>query len=62
MTLCRIVFGAALVALAGCGHPSPEPEEVTTTVTDGDEQAWSEPGDPPIDEPHLDGEDDDSLE
>ena len=55
----------ALGAGAGCGSPVPGPDEVTTPVTEGDEEAWSRPGDPapPGDdarEPGADDEDDDA--
>lgn len=35
-----------LAALDACGTPAPGPDEVTTTVTEGDEEAWSAPDDP----------------
>lgn len=55
-----------LVALGACGSSTPGPEEVTTRVTDGDEEAWSSPDDPapardedaPQDEDALDLEED----
>lgn len=52
MNLDRIVAALLplLLALAACGRPAPAPEEVTATVTEGDEEAWSEPGDPPAEE------------
>jgi hypothetical protein len=35
-----------LLALGACGSSAPGPDEVTTTVTEGDEEAWSAPDDP----------------
>lgn len=57
-----LVLGAG----AGCGSPVPGPDEVTTPVTQGDEEAWSRPGDPapPGDDARepADGEDDDDAD
>jgi len=43
-----LVFGLFLGALGpfGCGSTVEGPDEVTTTVTEGDEEAWSAPDDP----------------
>jgi predicted small lipoprotein YifL len=49
-------FLPLFLALTACGRPGPAPEEVTTTVTEGDEEAWSEPGDPPADEEGEEGD------
>ena len=42
--LCRTAL--LLVALGACGPSVPGPDEVTTSVTEGDEEAWSSPDDP----------------
>lgn len=53
-----------LSALGACGTSVPGPDEVTTTVTEGDEEAWSDPNDPaaegdePSDEAEATADDD----
>ncbi|MBI2895177.1 MAG: hypothetical protein HYY06_16605 [Deltaproteobacteria bacterium] len=49
------IIALCLLGLAACGPSAPPGDEVTTTVTEGDEEAWSEEGDPP---PAREGDED----
>jgi hypothetical protein len=46
----RILVVLLVLGGAACGSSAPAPDEVTATVTEGDEEAWSAPGDPALEE------------